>query len=111
MFDRLHRETLDDQRVEAVEGAEYALDDGPTLGCVGIDIGKGGKIVGQSRSAVHRNGRPGGAICRLGGGMRHDSQKPERAVQRGLHSTAGIGSSQGFHRRHQGLGGALRAIR
>ncbi len=51
--DRLHGETLDDQRIEAVEGAEHALGQPAALRRIGIDVGQRGEIARQRRRAVH----------------------------------------------------------
>ena len=46
--DRLHGETLDDERIEAVERAEHALDQPAALWCVGVDIGQRLKSSGRA---------------------------------------------------------------
>ena len=60
------RQSLHDERVEAVEGAEHAAHQAPALGGVGIDVAEGGKIRRQRRLAVHRDG-----VARLRRGSGH----------------------------------------
>ena len=56
------REPFDDQRIEAVEGAENALHQPAAFGRVRIDVGKRRKIRRQGRFAMHGDG-----MARLGG--------------------------------------------
>ena len=53
--DLLHREAADDQRIEAVEGAEHALHQPAALRGVGIDVGHLGEGRRQRRSPMHRD--------------------------------------------------------
>ena len=74
--DRLGGETLDDERIEAVEGAEHALHHAAALRRIGIDIVGRGKPVGHRRSPVHGDG-----VGRLRPSRRRLADKRERAAQ------------------------------
>ena len=86
--DRLHREALDDHRIEAVEGAEHALDQPAALGRVGVGIGKRDKAVSHGRFAVH-----GDSMSRFRQRRRRQGNhagKRQRAAQRGPHSGTSV---------------------
>ena len=72
--DRLGGETLDDERIEAVEGAEHALHHAAALRRIGIDIVGRGKPVGHRRSPMHGDG-----VGRLRPSRRGLAGKRERA--------------------------------
>ncbi len=79
--DRLHREALDDQRIEAVEGAEHAFGQTAAFGRIRIDIRQGAKAIRQGSRAMHGDGgggnRRGRDLGRVGRGKTH------RAKERG----------------------------
>src|SRR5262249_20832007 len=60
--DRRRRDPLHDERVEAVEGAEHALNETSALGGVRVYVRQPREAFGQRRLAVH-----GDAMPRLGG--------------------------------------------
>ena len=94
---RLQGETLDDERIEAVERAEHALDDPPALGRVGIGIGQRGKVVRHGRRAMHGDGTvPPPPPVRRRDAEQHGEQH-RYAVECGAKS--GSIGAQGFSRR------------
>ena len=94
--DRLHGVALDDQRIEAVESAEHALDDAAAFRRIGIGIGHGREIVRQSRRAMHGDG-----VSRRGVSRRRKAGtkagKYDRAAKCGPRCIAGDAGFWSFH--------------
>src|SRR5262249_41035408 len=76
--DCLHGEALDDQRIETVEGAEYAFDHPAAFRRVRINVRGGGEIGRQRRCAMHGDGGRS-----LHGPWWRESESGEQAAERG----------------------------
>ena len=79
------RQALHDERVDAVEGAENAVDEPPALGRLWIAIAHPVEARGQRRVAMHGDGvlgRAGARLCKSRGDQRERSE-PDRGKERG----------------------------
>ena len=92
--DLLHGKTPDDQRIEAVEGAEHAPDQPAALGRIGIGIGHMGEIGRQRRRAMHRDGVALGRAQRAGSDRHAAAKRGQRQSQ----ATTREAASKAWHR-------------
>ena len=95
--DRLQRVALDDQRIEAVESAEHALDDAAAFRRIRIGIGHGREIVRQSRRAMHGDGVSRRGVSRRQTKAGTKAGKHNRAAKCGPRCIAGAAGFWSFH--------------